>query len=667
MGARRRLALLGVFVLVASTQAVGPAAASRSPGASRYAGAAGGPSAPALVRERPCPESIFTCVTLRMPRDHFGPAGGPTFDVTFGLLRASGGPRKGVFVTVTGGPGTSGLAAADGYTEAFDPLIAEQYDIVFFDQRGIGLSEPMQCLDAALDWYTSPHVPTVSAAEARAFAGNSRTFVGQCISESGVDRADLPFFSTRQAVEDLEAFRVWLGAPTLDLYGESYGTQFAQTYSAAHPDRLHSLMIDGPVDLTLTGTQYYAEDARAFDFVLTRTLKDCTADRVCRRDVTGRGSLEGYDALAAKLRRGPIAYSFIKANGAAQRRLFTLGDLETAAAGYVYENTDRMLLQRAIAWATRGQVLPLARLASISLGQDPDTLQAIPDPTWSDAMYYAVECMDYDYGTGTADQRAADYLAAGASAHVAAVRLGSVYYGDLPCGYWPVHPPPGRPGYLSSTAFPVFVLASSWDPATPFAGAGRIFDHLSDGYLIIQPGGPHIIFGRANACPDDLITAFLIDGDRPASRRTTCDFAGPEPYVPIPAARVASYPDAMAAMTAMDDEINWSADYSNWDGAAKLEYGCLFGGRIQYRPYADGYRVTLDKCAFSAGLALTGKATINVTNETFALTVTAPGGTKLTYGRDADGNRTVSGRWFGKAGVRLRLTAAGQPAPARSA
>jgi len=603
-----------------------------------------------FVRQRPCPDgSEFTCVTLRVPRDHFAPfgPGSPTFTVTFAIHRASSGDAIGTFVTVTGGPGTSGIAAADPYTALFDPGIVDRYDIVFFDQRGIGQSEPLQCPNAALAFYDSPHVPTISAAQARAFAADSRTFARDCIAETGVDPAELPYFSTAQAVEDLEDIRAWLGASQIDLYGESYGTQFVQTYAAAHPSRLHSLMLDGPVDLTLTGTQYYAEDVRAFQTALVNTLETCTATRACRRDVSGGDALAGYDQLAARLHHGPVAFTFIDAHGRAERRTFDLGDLETAAAGYVYGEYDRMTLERAIAWATRGRLLPLARLTYISLGEDPETQTAIPDPTDSDAMYYAVECMDYAYGTGSAGHRAQAYLAAGVAADVDDVRLGSVFYGDLPCAYWPVHPAPGRPAYLTNEPFPTFVMTSTWDPATPYAGALRIDQHLTDAYLIVQPGGPHVIFGRGNACPDDLITAFLLDGTRPAARRTDCDFTGVDPYVRIPAGSVAAYHSALGAMTAMDDEINNSADYAAWDGTGQLRYGCLGGGWIRYTPYDDGYRVTLHACQLTPGFALTGKATIDTTDGTFSLAVHGPPGTNLVYHRDADGNRTVSGTFRG--------------------
>ena len=56
--------------------------------------------------------------------------------MTFAVLPATG-DRLGAFVTATGGPGSSGIAAADSYTDALDPAIPESYDIVFFDQRGV--------------------------------------------------------------------------------------------------------------------------------------------------------------------------------------------------------------------------------------------------------------------------------------------------------------------------------------------------------------------------------------------------------------------------------------------------------------------------------------------------------------------------------------------------
>ena len=112
------------------------------------------------------------------------------------------------------------------------------------------------------------------------------------------------------------------------------------------------------------------------------------------------------------------------------------------------------------------------------------------------------------------------FLEAGETAGAAEHRLGSLFYGDLPCASWPVHPASeARPAYLVTDAFPMLVLASTTDPATPYAGARRIFENAGDGYLVTQPGGPHIIFGRGNPCPDDLVTAFLVAGELPGRPR----------------------------------------------------------------------------------------------------------------------------------------------------
>src|SRR5512137_423066 len=72
-----------------------------------------------------CPDSTFTCINVTVPLDHFNPDG-RTMDVVFGVLPASG-ERKGMFVTATGGPGSSGLLSADRYTWTFDPSILENF------------------------------------------------------------------------------------------------------------------------------------------------------------------------------------------------------------------------------------------------------------------------------------------------------------------------------------------------------------------------------------------------------------------------------------------------------------------------------------------------------------------------------------------------------------
>ena len=81
----------------------------------------------------------FRCVTLRCPSTT-STTPGKTTEVTFAISAHGRRPAKGVLVTSTGGPGSSGIQSAVGYTEPFAEAIRRHYDIVFFDQRGAHLS-----------------------------------------------------------------------------------------------------------------------------------------------------------------------------------------------------------------------------------------------------------------------------------------------------------------------------------------------------------------------------------------------------------------------------------------------------------------------------------------------------------------------------------------------
>ena len=83
----------------------------------------------------------MTCVTLQVPLNHFDAANTETIDVVFAVLPAFG-ERYGMYVQAyPGGPGGEGISSA--YTGYFSNSVLEHYDIVYYDQRGIGLSNPL--------------------------------------------------------------------------------------------------------------------------------------------------------------------------------------------------------------------------------------------------------------------------------------------------------------------------------------------------------------------------------------------------------------------------------------------------------------------------------------------------------------------------------------------
>jgi pimeloyl-ACP methyl ester carboxylesterase len=591
---------------------------------------------------RPCPDgSEFTCVTLAMPLDHFNRADARTIPVTFAVLPATG-QRKGMFVTVTGGPGASGIAVADSYTSAFNPSLPRRFDIVFFDQRGVALSGGLTCPEAAAAYYQADGRAETPGQEA-AVKQAARTFSQDCVSELG-NPDSLPYLGTEQAVEDLERFRQMMQDERFWLYGESYGTQYAQTYAARHGERLTRLILDGTVDLTLDGLQFYAQQAQAFSDTLVAALHACDDDRACAGDMGGN-AVAAYDRLAARLERRPLSFRFPLPEGGFARREFTFADLEVAAAGQLYAEDDRMLFNRALAaYASRLDPASLARLLYLSLGLDPQTLDAIPDPSYSDAIFYAVECQDYGYPGATPGERAENYIRAGDPVEAAVPRLASLFYGDLPCAYWPKATANlTRPEPLTAEGIPTLVLGATADPATPVGNGISVYERLDDGYLVTQRGGPHVIFRRGNACPDDPVTAFLVGSQVPEQRETECAGVVADEYVPLAPPNASGFESPLDALASAETEITYLPEYYYWDGGEPASAGCTAGGTLGFEPDGAKHTFTLSACTFARNFTLTGTGSYHPDRDRFVLEVTLTGRWQcgLQYVRTGDATKVI--------------------------
>ena len=574
----------------------------------------------------PCFEgSAFTCVTLEVPLDHFNPADTRTIPVVFAILPATG-ARKGMFVTATGGPGTSGILLADSYSSGFDPSILDSFDIVFFDQRGMGLSGDLSCPVAANKYYMQDG-RGITPKQENALKRTASTFATDCVNELSTTDL-LSYLGTRQAVEDLEMFRQFIGDEKFWLYGESYGTQYAQTYAAAHGDHLAGLILDGTVDLTYSGFDYYAQQAQAFSDTLVATLSSCNDDPECADQMTG-DAIAAYDRLAARLGKNPIPFKFPLANGRFQNRKLSLSDLEYVATSQLYIESDRMMFTRALAaYAYNSNLVALARLVYIDREIDSQTLEVIPDLSWSDAIFYGVECQDYGYPGATPAEKANNYLRFADPYEASIPRLASVIYGDLPCAYWPnASSDLTRPDYLVAEGVPTLVLGATADPATPVNNGIQVYQHLADGYLITTEGGSHVTFGYGNECPDALVTDFLVNDVVPAQRETTCEGYVVDAYVPIAPGHAKAFASPDEALPSMESEIYYLPEFFYWDGYTPTAAGCTYGGSLDFRSNDAGTKdlFSLNRCTFTAGFSMTGSGSYDTERDRFVLNVKTTG------------------------------------------
>jgi pimeloyl-ACP methyl ester carboxylesterase len=571
----------------------------------------------------PCPEATLQCDGMLVPVDHEG-GSHATIWIVYAVHKAAVAPT-GTLAIAVGGPGGSGLDEAVAILDRLDEELVRRYDILFFDQRGVGASEGRDCPAAGRVLATSTPGPEAA-----------RAFAADCIRESGVDPATLARYATRQAAEDLESIRDRLGIERFALYGESYGTELAQRYAAAHPDRLSGLILDGAVDLTRPANAFWISATNGFARTLTDTLAACADDDQCRGDVDDPD--RAYDALLASLDE-PLTASYADRDGVVREHTIDAVAFESAVDTLLYEPSGRMLIQRAVAAAARGDAVPAARLVE-ALGGGAGFGE-------SAFAYHAITCADYRVSPTADPHDLAAVVAAGTAASVGLARTDEIYTTQFPCLFWPYQPADGtRPAPLTTTPYPVFVLAATDDPITPAEQGRAIAARLSDGYLIVTRGGPHVTFGRGDACVDRPVLDFLLEARRPASRSVDCDGEVADPYIPLSPESAARIDDAMEAMDLVESELFADPDYQLWDGEGDLRIGCRHGGFVTITPATlqDGIRFV--DCAYVPGYAVTGSGSYVFASSTVTWSLTVPDG-QLEYRAD-DVSRHVSGTWRGE-------------------
>jgi pimeloyl-ACP methyl ester carboxylesterase len=606
----------------------------------------------------------FICVTLTVPLDHFDSANTETIDVVFAVSPATG-ERKGMFVQAfPGGPGGEGVSTGGLSWHAEE--ILESYDIVYFDQRGIGLSNPLACPETYKADFLEYIVAVDTAgdegydtpAEQQAAVEGSRKYAEDCIAEMGIEPASLAFFGTDQVAQDIESFRQAIGDEKFMLYGVSYGTAVAQTYAAAHPQHLSGLILDGTIDLTLTGVESAFSQEKAFDKVLVATLKACDADAACAEELGG-DALAVYDRLAAQISENPVKYQFPLPSGEKEERTFTFNQWEYTTAYQMYSLSGRMLFLRALAAANNGDFVPMARLAYQQLTLDPITLDYVGDDTFSDTMFLSVLCTDDSFFEGTQDEKIAQAIEAGQASNGTVPRLdGSVYTG-IDCAFWPSSPASvvtDEP--LVAEGVPTFVLNATLDPATPFEEGKAVYEHLDNGYHLYVEGGRHSIYAWGYDCPDQYITDFMIEGVLPEEHEIVCTDWGTEAegtiraYEPNMAADVSAYADVLEVFSAIDGAIQLQPEYFYGSFVEDVSFGCPYGGSFTYGPSDTGESYTFEDCAYTQGFILNGTGSYDYSAGivTYEVQVSGAKDGNLVYTNNvSDGTVTVTGEYGGEA------------------
>jgi pimeloyl-ACP methyl ester carboxylesterase len=365
-GATFSALILGTAALVAAvTGPVGAASASPSP--------------PAGVPDelQKCTQALGAwCGSLEVPLDRTGVTPGTT-TVRFQYYPAAGSTAPvGTIVAHEGGPGYATTDSAEYFLELLQPL-RDDRAVLLVDARGTGWSDPIDC------------------PEAQDYAGDWVEDAAACGRRLG-DASDL--YTTANAAHDLADVLQHLDIDEVDLYGDSYGSFFAQTFTARYPQLVRSAVFDGTYPISGLDPWYATTAQRLRENVTLFCERSPDTCPVRPRQMQGiLADAVSYVRDNRVATTAPDGYGYEVPVTLTPRRLLDTLLYTDVTAGYMRAAPAALIA------LLDDNPRPMARMVAESLGSSTDAApgkMAIPRPndemrSFSEGAYLAYACSDY--------------------------------------------------------------------------------------------------------------------------------------------------------------------------------------------------------------------------------------------------------------------------------
>jgi pimeloyl-ACP methyl ester carboxylesterase len=539
----------------------------------------------------------FECMTVTVPLDRSGGAPG-TIALHVARRRAAGAPSRDAVVALAGGPGQAALPLSGLLAQTIAPALGAR-DLVVFDQRGTGLSDPLRC--KAIE---GPVGSTLAAAQ-RA--------LGRCAGEEGPARGA---FTSVESVADIEAIREALHYEKLVLYGTSYGTKVALEYAAEHPAQVEALVLDSVVPPD--GPAPFEQPTFA---ALSPVLHELCSHGACRT-ITAR-PVANLARLARRLRshalNGHVYDGYGRRHALAVRapellEILIAGDLNPAL---------RALFPAALVAALRGDDAPMTQLYALAQGLVPSvprTSRRRAQAGVNEALFWTTTCEEEPFPwqrTAPPARRHAEALAAldalPASVFFPFERTVGLTVGPtLGCLDWPdasQAPPTSWP----EPDVPTLILSGGQDLRTPTAQARAVAGQIPGAQLVVVPYTGHsVLTSDLSGCAEAAVQSFFA-GLRASGCGETKDVFAPTPIPPVALSRVRPTPGISGTrgrtVTAVLDtviDLDRLVIAATLQAEQNLPSGSRFGGLRGGYAVMTNSAVRLAGFSFVPGVALTG-------------------------------------------------------------
>jgi pimeloyl-ACP methyl ester carboxylesterase len=621
------------------------------------------PAAGALTYT-PCGASspAFSCTSVPVPLDRSGQASG-TIGLSVELKQAGPAQSQSAVLALAGGPGQAALGLGEFMAKAMAPALGTR-DLVVFDQRGTGTSDPLGC--SAFEKFSTKPIYELYR---------------ECALEIGPARGG---YTTQESVEDIESIRQAMGYEKLVLYGTSYGTKVAEEYAERYPQYVESLVLDSVIPPDGWEPVHIAS-FQAIAGVLQELCTNGACAGITSNPVADIASLN------ARLRKRPLSGSVYDGSGHRHNaKLYATGLFNILEAGDL-NPALRALLPAAVHQALGNYPDPLLRLEALAEGLIPNvpSNHAVEASSEIDeALYPTTICEESPFPWSRSASAATRFNEALAYVHAQPAAdfypfSASTALEDsiLPaCAGWPdASPAPPAPSALPDV--PTLILSGAQDLRTPTSNARQVAAKIPDAQLLVVPFTGHSVIGSDfSDCASQAVAAFFaggVGGQPIQPCAPSADPFAPTPLTPTKLAYVHPAPGLSGkpglTLTAVLDtivDLNRQVVGATLQADAQLPSGSSFGGLRGGYAKLSASKVQLSRFTFVPGVELSGtfpvkNGLLQSTNLRIAGATAAHGTVRVGSGAQATG--TLGGKRFDIDIAKVKLSRAGAGSAAAGA
>jgi pimeloyl-ACP methyl ester carboxylesterase len=429
-----------------------------------------------------------SCFRIPVPKNVAAPHSG-YYTLAVVIAKALNDTGRPPLLYLHGGPGIATIENLKRYLKSPTwKLLREQRDLIFFDYRGTGFSDPDLCAYiadslAAFD-ATNPSLQDRLAKENSLYK-NCR----EALLATGVSLSD---FTSFQLAADAEAIRTSLQIGEWNIYGVSYGTTVALNLLRNAPSNIRSVVLDSPYPPNAPWTDF----VRPFDACFSALESSLMKDPISAK--TFPSLRKDYIKAVSRLNQKPVKLPD-EQNGIITENSYNGDD-------FAWSIWSAMLSPKSIPF------VPLA-IQEVANGNDsilghwsiafssPDAYGKFSEPQSHSIMCYEARPQKTEDTEESLTANYPDFISFNSG------------YNTRLCEIW-------RPEIANKEIFepvvsdvPVLILSGEFDPVCPPLFGTITAKTLSKSTLIIVPSASHAAI-HADDCLRQVANDFILDPDK---------------------------------------------------------------------------------------------------------------------------------------------------------